>query len=120
MILITGGYGCIGAETAKWLIRNSDTEIVICSRKVSDERTERVFHGVDQSRMVFVQTDVTDQAAVQSILVQHRVTQDFGTRSLSPLFGDQRSQEFGVQFLGRPDSRIGYPAVGASAITPLA
>lgn len=73
-VLITGGYGCIGAETAKWLVRNSDVSVVVCSRSVNPERTERVFHDVDRSRLVFVQTDVGDQNLLQQILSQHGIT----------------------------------------------
>ncbi len=48
-VLVTGGYGCIGSETAKWLLRNSKAAVVVGSRRVSSERSERVFHDVDRS-----------------------------------------------------------------------
>jgi nucleoside-diphosphate-sugar epimerase len=73
-ILVTGGYGCIGAETSKWLLRNSDASVVICSRKVSDERTQRVFYDVDRERLTALQADVADQKLLQEILCQHRIT----------------------------------------------
>ncbi len=73
-ILVTGGYGCIGAETAKWLLRNSDAAVVVCSRSVSDERTQRVFHDVDRERLTLVKADVTDQQAIEQILAKHQVT----------------------------------------------
>ena len=73
-ILVTGGYGCIGAETVKWLLRNSDASVVICSRTVNKERTQRVFHGVDCDRLALVRADVTDQEAVQDILREYQVT----------------------------------------------
>lgn len=73
-ILITGGYGCIGAETAKWLLRNSDAAVIICSRTVSDDRTERVFRDVDRDRVRAVKVDVTDQQELHEILVTHQVT----------------------------------------------
>ena len=73
-ILVTGGYGCIGAETAKWLLRNSDAAVVVCSRSVSDERTHRVFHDVDRERLTLVKADVTDQQAIEQILAKHQVT----------------------------------------------
>ena len=73
-ILITGGYGCIGAETAKWLLKNSDAAIVICSRSVSPDRSERVFHDADRSRLTFIQADIRDQARLEQILVEHDIT----------------------------------------------
>jgi len=73
-VLITGGYGCIGAETAKWLVRNSDAFVVICSRNVSPARSERVFHDVDRSRLTFIPADVTDQIQLTEILTSQAVT----------------------------------------------
>ena len=73
-ILITGGYGCIGAETSKWLLRNTDVSIVVCSRSVSEERTERVFHDVNRERLTLVKADVIDRQAMQEILLKHQVT----------------------------------------------
>jgi nucleoside-diphosphate-sugar epimerase len=73
-VLITGGYGCIGAETAKWLIRNSPADVVVCSRAASAERSERVFHDVDRSRLTFIQADVSDQDHLEQILVDRNVT----------------------------------------------
>ena len=73
-VLITGGYGCIGAETAKWLIKNSDAAIVICSRNVSTVRSERVFHDVDRSRLLFIEADVGDQGRLKQILSEQDIT----------------------------------------------
>ncbi|HUY89403.1 MAG TPA: NAD-dependent epimerase/dehydratase family protein [Pirellulales bacterium] len=73
-VLVTGGYGCIGAETSKWLLRNSDASVVVCSRSVSEQRTERVFHDGNRERLAVVRADVTDQKAMQEILSEHQVT----------------------------------------------
>src|SRR5215469_6317315 len=73
-ILVTGGYGCIGAETSKSLLRNSEASVVICSRSVSDQRTERVFYDVGRERLTAVQADVTDQNVLREILSRHQVT----------------------------------------------
>lgn len=73
-VLITGGYGCIGSETAKWLIRNTDATIVIASRQVNDERTKRVFHDVDCTKLKSVPLDVTNQSRIQQLLEDHEVT----------------------------------------------
>ncbi len=73
-ILVTGGYGCIGAETTKWLLRNSEASVVVCSRSVCEERTERVFHDVDRERLTIMKADVTDQNAIQSLLTDQQIT----------------------------------------------
>ena len=73
-VLITGGYGCIGSETAKWLLDNSQATVVICSRQVSPERSARVFHDADRTRLTFVEVDVTDQTSLQRILTEQQIT----------------------------------------------
>ncbi len=73
-VLITGGYGCIGAETAKWLLRNSDVAVVICSRNVSKGRSERVFHDVDRQQLTFIEADVSDQSRLEQILRDQDIT----------------------------------------------
>jgi len=76
-VLVTGGYGCIGAETTKWLLRNSSAKVVVGSRQVGDERSQRVFHDVepeDWSRLKFVAVDVVDRAALLELLVDEQIT----------------------------------------------
>lgn len=73
-VLITGGYGCIGAETAKWLLRNSTARVVVASRSVSESRTSRIFHDVTHSRLVIRELDVRDLASTQRLLVDDQVT----------------------------------------------
>jgi nucleoside-diphosphate-sugar epimerase len=73
-ILVTGGFGCIGAETSKWLLRNSDASVVACSRSVSQQRTERIFQHVDCERLTTVKIDVTDQKALEEVISQHQIT----------------------------------------------
>lgn len=74
LILITGGFGCIGAETTKWLLRNSQATVVVCSRRVSAERTERVFHDVNPSRLVCIELDVTDRDELSKLLDRLDIT----------------------------------------------
>lgn len=73
-VLITGGFGCIGAETAKWLLANTDSEVVVCSRSVSPERIERVFGDADSDRLTGLEADVTDQSRLLGILAEHRIS----------------------------------------------
>ena len=67
-VLVTGGYGCIGAETVKWLLLNTDAEIVIASRTVSAERTARAFHGFDQERLQMISLDISKADRIRSAL----------------------------------------------------
>ncbi|MEL6109282.1 MAG: NAD(P)-dependent oxidoreductase [Planctomycetota bacterium] len=73
-ILITGGYGCIGRETVRWLLANTSDEIVICSRRVDEQRTERLFSDVDIGRLTFVEVDVTDFSSLRESIGQSGVT----------------------------------------------
>lgn len=73
-ILITGGYGCIGAETAKWLVKHSDANVIVCSRRVNAKRNERVFHDVDLSRLDFIEADVSLRPDLDRTLAEHPVT----------------------------------------------
>ena len=73
-VLIMGGYGCIGSETAKWLLKNSDAAVVICSRNMSPNRSERVFHDADRSRLTFIKADVSDLSRLQQILTEQEIT----------------------------------------------
>jgi len=73
-VLITGGLGCIGSETAKWLIRNSDVGVVVSSRRVTPDRIERVFHDVDRARLTGVEVDVRDQSRLEQLLGEHEIT----------------------------------------------
>jgi UDP-glucose 4-epimerase len=73
-ILVTGGLGCIGAETSKWLLRNSDASVVVGSRSVSEERMDRVFYDVDRTRLTTVKLDITNQHALEEILSEKRIT----------------------------------------------
>ncbi|MCA9125612.1 MAG: SDR family oxidoreductase [Planctomycetales bacterium] len=73
-VLITGGLGCIGSETAKWLIRNTDAFLVIGSRSINEQRIQRVFDSVDRSRMSFVDCEITDQTKLCYLLQQHSIS----------------------------------------------
>lgn len=71
-VLVTGGYGCIGAETTKWLLRYHDCDVVIGSRSVSESRTARVFAGIDTTRLTVRQLDVTSPPQLDELFAEHR------------------------------------------------
>ena len=70
-VLVTGGYGCIGAETVKWLLENTPLEIVIASRTVSAERTARAFYGLDHDRLQAVSLDISKAEQVNELFSAH-------------------------------------------------
>ena len=77
MILVTGGYGCIGAELIKWLLQNTTEPILLGSRSISEERTKRVFDGVSPAqlqRLSFVSLDVSDRANVDQVFAEFQPT----------------------------------------------
>ena len=74
MILVTGGYGCIGAELIKWLLSTTDQSVVLASRQIDATRTDRVFHGIDTARLECVELDVSDFNALSSLFQQRPFT----------------------------------------------
>ena len=77
MILVTGGYGCIGAELIKWLLENTTVKVLLGSRSVSEDRTNRTFYGVPaerRERLSFVSLDVSNQANVQQVFADFQPT----------------------------------------------
>lgn len=73
-ILITGGLGCIGSEAAKWLLKNTDAQLMLTSRDTSPNRVARVFHGVDHSRVEVLQLDMCNEAALAKLFQEHALT----------------------------------------------
>lgn len=76
-VLVTGGYGCIGAETTKYLLRNTDVFVVICSRRVSQQRTDDVFSDLPdemRQRLTTCELDIRDQRATEGLLREHSVS----------------------------------------------
>ncbi len=74
MILVTGGYGCIGAELVKWLLRNTNDEVLLGSRTVNSSRTEKVFHDVDRARLTCIELDVSNQHRLHEIFAKHEIS----------------------------------------------
>jgi len=73
-ILVTGGYGCIGAQTVKWLLSQTPASVIIGSRKVISEWTERLFQVDENTRLKCIALDVCDQRQMEEVRreqVQH-------------------------------------------------
>ncbi|QDT01988.1 dTDP-L-rhamnose 4-epimerase [Rubripirellula lacrimiformis] len=73
-VLITGGYGCIGAATTKWLLHNTNSHVTLLSRSADEDRTQRVFENVDRSRLEVVACDVSDGPQVDQWISHHSFT----------------------------------------------
>lgn len=73
-VLVTGGLGCIGAETTKWLLANTNFDVVVCSRSITSERTRDVFDGIDLQRVEFGEVDVRDRGNLLRLLQEFEIT----------------------------------------------
>ncbi len=73
-ILVTGGCGCIGVPTVRWLLANTPGEIVVGSREVSAQRTQRLFPNDDGSRLKFVGLDVRERQQLEDVLETSEIT----------------------------------------------
>ena len=73
-ILVTGGYGCIGVQTVKWVLANTNASVVVGSREVSEQRTQRLFHDVDRTRLKCVGLDVRKQQQLEDVLTSNQIT----------------------------------------------
>ena len=72
-VLITGGYGFIGA----WIIRNllaEGDQVWIYDLKEDPRRLLPIMPESDVRQVVFVPGDVTDQAALQRAIAQHQIS----------------------------------------------
>lgn len=76
MILVTGGYGCIGAETTKYLLRHTQANVLICSRSASDARSSEVFGELTDAQRQRLQAEslnIQDKQAVQQLLLERPI-----------------------------------------------
>lgn len=74
MILVTGGFGCIGAELVKWLLRQTEHRVLLSSRRVSDERKARTFFDVETDRLECVSLDVSDQNQIEAVFGSYEIS----------------------------------------------
>ncbi|MDB5336991.1 MAG: NAD-dependent epimerase/dehydratase:Short-chain dehydrogenase/reductase SDR:3-beta hydroxysteroid, partial [Planctomycetaceae bacterium] len=73
-ILVLGGYGCIGVQTVKWLLANTSATVVVGSREVSAQRTQRLFEDHDCTRLKSVVVDVREQRQLEEVLSTNQIT----------------------------------------------
>jgi nucleoside-diphosphate-sugar epimerase len=71
--LVTGASGCIGAWTARTLVREG-VEVVALDRSADDRRLRMIASDDERARIVSVQADITDLAALERILAEHAIT----------------------------------------------
>lgn len=72
--LVTGGLGCIGAETTKWLIKNTSGNVIVCGRDVSKQRVDRVFAEIDRTKVKTVTADITNQQLLSDIIERESIS----------------------------------------------
>ncbi|MAI32660.1 MAG: hypothetical protein CMM07_13435 [Rhodopirellula sp.] len=72
--LVTGGLGCIGAETTKWLLNNTTGRVVICGRDVNLKRVKRVFHDIDTTNLKVVAVDITNQQLLSNTIEKEGIS----------------------------------------------
>ena len=77
VVLVTGGYGCIGAETTKYLLRETLSRVLIASREASQQRVSEVFSGLEShqlERLSAHTVDVRQQQPMEQLLVANQVS----------------------------------------------
>ncbi|MDA7907151.1 SDR family oxidoreductase [bacterium] len=72
--LVTGGLGCIGAETTKWLLKNTTANVVICGRDVRPARVARVFHDITRTRLKVIAVDVANEQLISDTIQNEGIT----------------------------------------------
>lgn len=73
-VLVTGGFGCIGVQTVRWLLESTDASVVSAARTFAPERIVRVFGDKTSERLQFVTLDVRDQRRIESLLIDENIT----------------------------------------------
>ena len=69
--LVTGGFGGLGKETAKWLARHGAGHIVLCSRRAGESHDDQVFMemlGAMGSHVTAQPCDLSKTASVQNMI----------------------------------------------------
>ncbi len=69
--IVTGGFGGLGKETAKWLARHGAGHIVLCSRKAGESHDDQVFMealGDMGPRVTAQPCDLSDITSVQNMI----------------------------------------------------
>ena len=72
-ILITGGLGCIGVMATRWLLENTNSRIVIGSRKANQEAVQQSFPK-HTDRVQAASIDVLSTEALHNLLDEQQIT----------------------------------------------
>jgi nucleoside-diphosphate-sugar epimerase len=72
-VLLTGGYGCIGAWIVRQLLARGD-RAWIYDLKEDPRRLRLVLRPEQLEQVAFVQGDVTDQKCLQNAIAEHEIT----------------------------------------------
>ncbi len=71
-ILITGGAGFIGSNLVRWCLQHTDFSILTLDKLTYAGNLASLGEFLNHPRHTFVQADICDAPAVQSIFAQHR------------------------------------------------
>lgn len=71
-ILVTGGYGFVGSALIRWLMANTDCQIVNLDVLTYAAQPESLGDHVDGSRYTFIETDVCDGDRIDQALMAHQ------------------------------------------------
>ena len=72
-ILVTGALGCLGAWTVK-LLADEGTPVIAADKGTDRKRLDLVMGRAAAADIELVENDVTDLAAVEALLDEHRIT----------------------------------------------
>ena len=72
-VLLTGGYGCIGAWVARQLVRRGDA-VSIYDRRRDTRRVTQVMDPDEWNQLRFLPGDVTDVDGLRQAIEQHAIT----------------------------------------------
>lgn len=67
-ILITGGYGFLGANVARDLLKHTDANVIVLSRSQNEAAHNYILNKGDEGRLQFLKGDITNKDSLQTAL----------------------------------------------------
>ena len=71
-IIVTGGAGFIGTNFVRWLLSQSDADLVIIDKLTYAGHLSNIQSILSHGRVKFIQADIADKATMGSIFTEHR------------------------------------------------
>ncbi|RMF38455.1 MAG: NAD(P)-dependent oxidoreductase [Planctomycetota bacterium] len=73
-VWITGGLGCIGAHATRYLLDQTECQVVISARRADPDRLRRVLGLTQHPRLSVERLDITDPQEIAGVLTRHSIT----------------------------------------------